>query len=224
MGISVEDIMEGEKSPYQLHNFFRKVRTKEIVKDYGATIQQTFDTYEDIVDGLIWSLNHVDDDHLLRAGFTEFYSRVIHLNDGDYYSVTWDIRKAKDIIKAEKIKVETFSVDELSSSVSEKDIDWNYIRENTDKSDEPIIVVPYQPIGEWMVIDGNHRLVKKYRQNPQTTVKAYVLNQSQNVEAMAGNLYRVLYTIHHNVNMMVTYLAGRDNAVRLVPLDTYVKK
>lgn len=94
----------------------------------------------------------------------------------------------------------------------------------SDESDEPIIVVPYEPIGVWMAIDGNHRLMKKYKQNPRSTINAYVLNQSQNVESMAGNLFRVLYTIHHNVNMLVTYLAGKDNAVRLVPLDDYVKK
>jgi hypothetical protein len=59
-----------------------------------------------------------------------------------------------------------------------------------------------------LVIDGNHRVIGKYRDS-QEKIIGYCLNNTQQLEAIVSPLQRMIFKIHYNCALISNYLLGK---------------
>lgn len=137
------------------------------------------------------------------------YTRLFPVDNEHFYTISWDIEKAKEIIKRKKSPVYQMEVKDLWENVSHKNLDLNYINNVLSYEElEPIIVVFYAPLNAYIVIDGNHRLAKQYYKNRNGKISAYLLEPDDHLIAMCGEYYRVMYKINHNLQVLNNYVIG----------------
>lgn len=142
------------------------------------------------------------------------YTRLFPLDNEHFYTISWDIEKAKEIIRRNKLPVYQMEVKDLWKSVSQENLDLNYINNVLSyEESEPIIVVFYAPLNAYITIDGNHRLAKQYYKNRNGKISLYLLEPDFHITAMCGEYYRVMYKINHNLQVLNNYVLGN--------LDTY---
>lgn len=67
-----------------------------------------------------------------------------------------------------------------------------------------------------VVIDGKHRTISRLLQG-RPLVEALVLPPGLHIQAMAADLFRTLYIIHHNLTQVTRYLVGSIDTPSLLP-------
>lgn len=119
--------------------------------------------------------------------------------------IGWDIDKVKNIIKNKNIQSTKISVDKIFDKESIKNIVEDY---NT-SSKEPIIVANIENIPtNYIVIDGNHRINKYYRNNIKE-IDAYILNPEEHIEGMTLTVYKDIYKVVNNICNIQNYIVGK---------------
>ncbi|SDY86553.1 hypothetical protein [Thermoactinomyces sp. DSM 45892] len=217
---NTDDVLMGKKPGFVLDRFIQKMASKEIFQMYGIPIKREVSTYDELMqryEQIIATLNPYFDISFKSISH-QFYGENIYPLGGDtsnYYTVFWDINKASSLIQRTHVQKKTGPIAELRSLVSDENIDWNFIKSKS-QSHEPIIIVYFDPVSKPMVIDGNHRLVRAYAENPSGVIEGYVLNQAQSLEVMSCEYSRVLYVIHQNMNTILNYMAGTRSDLPLI--------
>ncbi|MDV3928936.1 hypothetical protein CMT52_16900 [Elizabethkingia anophelis] len=124
----------------------------------------------------------------------------------DSYKVSWSISKAENIINRYSIKNKIVNVRDLYINYDKVSIDKNKLSDFKGTESEkfpPIIISFYRPLGEYIVIDGNHRLYEVL-QRREKSVRAFVLSPFSNAFIMNEKSYK-LYCFHHNLLVLSRY-------------------
>jgi hypothetical protein len=144
----------------------------------------------------------------------ENFSQEITFPSDEYYYVTWNIEKAKEIIKRDNIYPQKFECVFISQDINFNTVDqtkFSYALRNQ----EPIIIVDYNVVhnstGGLIVIDGNHRLVSRTLQGVKY-IEGYTLNREQQFEALADEFDICIYKIHSNIHYIMDYMMGRETS------------
>ncbi|MEF3355792.1 hypothetical protein PV403_21920 [Paenibacillus sp. GYB006] len=128
------------------------------------------------------------------------------------YTVTWDINRARHLINQmiqnRRLIANEVSVEEVYPYIQKNEITESYLP-NALKSNEPIILVWYSPTSQKLIIDGNHRVAARYRQDPKTKIQVYgPFSHYAHIDFMSNDLNRKLFVIHHNMQMIFNYMKG----------------
>ncbi|MGN7472085.1 hypothetical protein [Brevibacillus sp. SAFN-007a] len=90
------------------------------------------------------------------------------------YSLIWDINRAQAsinyVFKQGRGQIFEPTAEELYPYTKRTDIQKSRL-EYAYNNDMPVIVVDFTPTRERIVIDGNHRVVERYRKDPNIKVK-----------------------------------------------------
>lgn len=216
--ITPDDILKRGMPPYFIGDFLEYVESLQIFKDFHipikrepAKLQKIVHQYKRIVADLKPQISK-------KKG--EYYGRIIYFtgnNDFQYYSCFWDINRIKKHIKKNPRRIYEIPVKVLWASVDKAEIDWRYVEKRNNK--EPVILVNFNPINELFVIDGNHRVAKQVRKSPNSTMRAVVLTEEEQLRFMAADYCRILYAIHQNITTTINYIAGARDDLPLLDVQ-----
>lgn len=222
MDISTDDILNGKSFPYQVDNIFEYILSGQVFKDFNIPLKKELPELNDIIGSYKQMVEGIEPELELSVG--EVYGRVIYFISkqfNEYYSCFWKINDVMNYIQTHNPPIYAAPASELWKTVVPEELDWDYIRKIRD-SNQPIIAVNFRPIKQLVVIDGNHRLAKKYsRRN--STVHMIVLEQEESLQLMAGDYCKVLYCIHENITTIINYMAGIRNDLKLLDIKRWVK-
>lgn len=89
------------------------------------------------------------------------------------YTITWDINRAKffinHMIQIKRLNAGVRSVEEVYPYIQKNEINESYLPFALENN-EPIILVWFSPTSEGLIIDGNHRVTARYRQDPKSKI------------------------------------------------------
>ncbi|WP_343339059.1 hypothetical protein TPELB_14090 [Terrisporobacter petrolearius] len=124
---------------------------------------------------------------------------------GDFgLELGWDIDKIKNIIKDYNIPIAKVKVKDIVDEADFREIVEDYDTLNK----EPIIIASIEHIPNYnIVIDGSHRLYKKYKNNEED-INAYVLEPKYHIEGMYLNIYKDIYKVANNIVNIQSYILG----------------
>ncbi|MGO4107889.1 hypothetical protein [Paenibacillus sp. YAF4_2] len=144
----------------------------------------------------------------------ETFTQEVTFSMGDYYRVTWNIEKAKEIIKRDNILAEEFNCEFISQDIDFSSVETERLKFASTNKD-PIIVVDYHitnnSTGGLIVVDGNHRVVSRTLRGVKA-IKGYKLNRDQQFEALADEFDKCIYKIHSNIHYIMDYMIGRESS------------
>lgn len=155
----------------------------------------------------------------------QYYERTIFFDKGQYgYEVVWDISKVDECIQSNSVEFQSISVADVidvvdRSNINEKRLD--------NVSDQPIYVIYFDPLNTPIIIDGNHRAFKAFSEDPEAKINAYVFRPDQHLSFFAGDIFRLMYKIHHNLvvldNLVLGYIddvniSSKNSKTSLYPL------
>ncbi|MGN4750247.1 hypothetical protein [Bacillus cereus group sp. MYBK220-1] len=199
-----------EKEKAQLDNYLNDFLTCKHLNGYE--MKNTFDKLEETAKKYKKAV-HLSRNLFYSKTKGQNYTRVFPIDNENYYSISWDINKAKTLIKDKEIRFQKMKIEILWKNVSTEYIDYKYVNnELSFQYYEPIIVVFYAPLNEYIVIDGNHRLAKQRMKKPEGNINVYLLEPDDHIKVMCGELFRTCYKIMHNVTVISNYLLGNINS------------
>lgn len=143
------------------------------------------------------------------AGYIETYRRIIHLGKFGHYEVGWKVPLVEELINRYQPPLHYCFVNQLIGIVDKENINYDHIRRTPANAENPIYLAQYPPLDvPSIIIDGNHRVVRKYEENPRQPIILLSLPPEIHLQAMAGDLFRLLYKIHYNLQIMIFYIYG----------------
>ena len=194
-----------KSKPYNLNKIFtsegfyeylalppiRKIpNIQEALTHYKHRIQEQFESGE--------QLHYMTD---------QIYTSKFIFPDNQYYEISWNIAKAKDLLKQCGAPIVQLSLDKIADSIFEKDLTLAHV-EKARQNNNPIIVTFYEPTQSFVVIDGNHRAYAKLQDKKETTIDAYILSPQGHMASMCSTLDYALYMFAHNLNLFGNYVCG----------------
>ena len=91
----------------------------------------------------------------------KYYAKFTFDKD-NYCIINWDIEKAKLICEKKKIKIFTLKVDKLVGKVTKDAINPRFLEKGL-YNNEPIIIAYLPMLNSFTIIDGNHRVMGRYK-------------------------------------------------------------
>ena len=186
------------KNYNQLETFFNK-----FIKEFDGKLDPE---YIALLNGLYQKIQDSKPKEI-PIGFREFFRKYIHFEhlSNDFYAVIWDIELAKKVIESENLQPRKTQVKNLLELVDSDNIDPIKLREAKKRGiNNPIIIVEYDPLNAYILIDGNHRVYSK-KDQPNLIIEAYVLNDSLSLACMADDVFKSLFALHFNVTKLINY-------------------
>lgn len=187
------------KSPaYQADDFFAWVANLKILR--GQQVVQEIPNLEEVVAAYRERIQGLSPS--LFVSDSQIFSIRIHLDPmGNYYDVSWDVERLKETVRKKKLKPFLVPVKEPTGEV-----DWDYAKQM--ENGEPILMVDYMPTKEVIIVDGNHRMAKRYMENPRGLIQGYILSPYDQSLCFCSDLYLHWFMVHHNINTMMNYILG----------------
>jgi hypothetical protein len=133
-----------------------------------------------------------------------------------YFNVIWHIEKLKEIIDKNNIESVEIETGEALQLLTEERIETirfeNRMGLYKEQSSVPIIIglTPYSNV-QGIVIDGNHRLIRKYDEGEHSTISVYMLDPMYHVRGMVSDIYRTFYISSINIGTTFNYMLGHSN-------------
>jgi len=226
MAVNIDDILTGKLKPWNIDGFMERFKTGEILQDLGLTMKRKIPNLPEIIDEYLDFLRKIQKENLITIHPIggQYYSRVILLGNDSYYTLTWDIQRAKRLVTHDPgFSIVRFQVKDLWPYVDQDGLNYDYVQQEV-MNDEPIILFQYEGVGKFFVIDGNHRLARKFQKNPNATIDAYVLDRCAGLYTMQSDIHRVLYLIHLNLNNIINYLCGTRPDCPEIPFIPHLQR
>ena len=182
----------------QLETFYNN-----FIKEFGEKLDSE---YVALINGLYQRIQDSNPKEI-QIGFKEYFRKYIHFDhlNNDFYAIIWDIELAKKVIESAKLQPRKTQVKNLLELVDSENIDpIKLIEAEKRVVNNPVIIVEYDPLNAYILIDGNHRVFSK-RNQPNSMIEAYVLDDSLSLDCMADDVFKCLFTLHYNVTKLINY-------------------
>lgn len=178
-------------------SFMRDTPIKEKIKNFNETVEH----FSQVSKGLpsVYPM----------ASNREYYDHEFWMDrQGKYqYQLTWDIDKLKEIIQKTKHPVVKLRYSDIMEHFDFSSLNADYLSPAYDNP-EPIIVAYVSVTNAVIILDGNHRVMRGFSQNPKGAIKVYYLNTAEHLQGLADPVFGTLFKLNHNVNVMGNYMAG----------------
>lgn len=210
------------KITQNLFPFLESIRDGSIMDQFGG-IQQPFPQYGEEIAKYMRIIKKLPKSYDEIYDGRQYFDVQVSLDgQGRYgYDFVWDIRAALDVIKRYGIPYQKMAVKHLYPTVNMDDDEVKETLEHRIHNPDPVIVALFDVSNFLPVIDGRHRVVKKYFSWPRgrRSIKAYVLSPKFHLMAAADPAFQSMYKIHHNLVVMMNYMAGKMSDVSFVQDD-----
>lgn len=193
-----------EKDKYKLDKvfteeaFYNNLAASPILK--LSNLQEFLTHYQEQV------THHTHSGEYLDTKTDQIYTSEFFFPTNQFYQISWNIQKARELILEHSIPVDKLELHKLSNTIFDEDIEHHHLP-NALHNDDPIIVVFYEPTQEFIPIDGNHRAYARLQKN-QKYIDAYILPPQIHMLAMCSTLDYALYMFAHNLNALGCYVCG----------------
>jgi len=152
-----------------------------------------------------------------RENHGQVYSQYIEFPNGDYYWISWEIEKLKQVIKEKKIRDRIIKAKEVGTNFRNRQVFEKILKKKL-KDYKPIIIIKYPPFkistgSDWLLVDGNHRIAARYYygKKGESDIKAFIVNEGDQIKGMLSKLDQTLYKIHFNMINTSLYLESVKN-------------
>lgn len=142
------------------------------------------------------------------------YYAKFTFDKNNYCVINWDIERAKIICKNKNIKIVTLRVDKLVERIAKDAINPRFLKKGLYNND-PIIIASIPIVNSFAIIDGNHRVMGRYRKNIKD-IRAYPLESKYHYFAMGNDTSRALYISLMIVNDIKLYLINKITRSQLI--------
>ncbi len=204
-----------------LRSFVKVVISLSLVKQpiydvskFVSTIPTFMDQMEIVTPFDYKQLAHIYCDKIISTSFNPFdlvdddgehYSYEIKLFAG-YYTPFWSIQKLKNLARESNAVTLQFSVKELFSTITNKDITITNGNEND--SNEPVIIgeMPFlRP--SCVLLDGNHRVAYRFGKKF-NLVYGHLLPFPLHIQAVTSKFMKVFLSVQYNMYLIFLYMMG----------------
>jgi len=146
----------------------------------------------------------------------QVFRLAVDLAGGGFYVANWVIPLAVKIAREVGLRPVEVDLRTLVENMRDNTLDPRFFAKAA-SNHEPLVVVEYPLlVPPQVIIDGNHRAALRVLKR-QFKALGYVLPPDLHLQAMAGEVFRVLYKIHHNFTEVARFMAGETDAVKLLP-------
>ncbi|GGH60205.1 hypothetical protein GCM10008014_34520 [Paenibacillus silvae] len=190
----------------------------EMIKHEFNKYKEELEWFESKINSLPKTFNRIIDGR-------QYYHRDFYFDNNAKYGfeIEWDINIAKELIQTNKLQTVNFNVGKFIDYINPRDLNQAILRD-PNINPEPIIVMHYDPINLFVPIDGNHRVYKTHRINPNKPIEGYLLSPEIHIQAMACDLHRILYKLHHNIAVINNLVTGNKNRIKRYSKWNFLKK
>ncbi|WP_158730235.1 MULTISPECIES: hypothetical protein [unclassified Flavobacterium] len=141
--------------------------------------------------------------------FQEYFQVIDTGIKDDHYIVSWLIGKIDNLVSKNNLPKVHFNIKSLFSDIENLDPNKSLFYSNKDEKDfKPIYVSYYLPIGNLIVVDGNHR-VKEFINRRKEKIEGYYFTPDWNFQTM-NELSFSLYKFHHNLVTLHSLCQKKD--------------
>ncbi len=146
------------------------------------------------------------------------------VGDGNWYiKYLFDINKAKRLLRENNFSVQNIDTKILAEYSKIIETDDSYISKTSSK--DPVIVCYYpHSHPSFFVIDGNHRVMRNYRNNLKET-SAYLVPKELMLDFFIAPVFKYLVYVHNNVSMIGAYMLGdiskKDLLLNIQPIINF---
>lgn len=194
---------------YRLNDLFSAEYVYDYVIKQGHEIKNTIPNLQNILDIYREKLRTADTGIEFPTSLLEkeIYTKEVYIDNNNYYEITWDIEKTKDIISSYNIPVSLVKTTQAYNLTQKNEIDEKRLV-HAQKNNKPVIIAETPNMKpNFILIDGNHRVVAKHKLGLEL-IEAYVLQPGFHISGMINDLSRVLFVIHYDIWLFESYLAG----------------
>lgn len=191
------------RDTYKLNNFL--IRDRDFM--YGREIVNKFD-YMKLYNHYCDILGEKSFDGLRYDNNSEYYQRTINLANSNFYNIEWSITRLKEIIKSSNLSECMIDVKNFYGTVDLINISNDRLI-TAEKNMEPIIIGAIPFLNPTMfVLDGNHRLVSRYKKGIKY-INGYLLTPGHFITAINSEYIKTVFMIHYNLWLIDYYMTGR---------------
>ncbi|KAF6578398.1 hypothetical protein G9G54_14095 [Paenibacillus sp. EKM212P] len=213
----------------KLYNFERiwdfLLNYNQIPEQFIVGQLREYDKYKEELDWFKKKIEWLPKTFIRNLDKRQYYQRDFYFNnDATFgFEIEWDIQKAKELIREHNLQIVEFSVNQFIDIINPADLDPKVLA-NPVINSEPIVVMYYDPINMHIPIDGNHRVLKTYRINENARIQGYLLSPDIHMQAMACDLFRYLYKLHHNITVISNYMMGNKRKIKRFSKINFIKR
>lgn len=132
----------------------------------------------------------------------------------NYCIINWNIERVKLICEKKKIQIVTVSVDKLVEKIAKDAINPRFLKKGL-YNNEPIIIAYLPMLNSFTIIDGNHRVMGRYKKNIKY-IKAYPLEAKSHYFAMENDSSRSIFISLIIVEDIKRYLTNKIDKNQLI--------
>lgn len=190
----------------------------ELIKHKFNKYKEELEWFESKINSLPKTFNRTMDGR-------QYYHRDFYLDNNAKYGfeIEWDINVANELIQKNKLQAVNFKVGEFINYINPRDLNQKILRDPS-INPEPIIVMHYDPINLFVPIDGNHRVYKTHKINPNKLIEGYLLSPDIHIQAMVCDLHRTLYKLHHNISVINNFVVGNKKKIKRYSKYNFLKE
>lgn len=148
------------------------------------------------------------------SGYGQRYYAKFTFDNNNYCIISWDIERAKMICQNKNIRIVNLSVNKLAKKVAKDAINSNFLTKGL-YNYSPIIIADIPIVNSFAIIDGNHRVMGRYKNNI-NNISGYYMDSKYHYFAMGNDTSRALFISLTIVDNIKGYLTGKISKSNLI--------
>lgn len=181
------------------------------ITGYLSFLEKQFDVYYNDIKAYFQNVSIREEVFECEVGDKNWYIRYL-----------FDINKAERLIKEYNLPINSIDTSIVAEFSNIIETNKSYVESSTTKDNRPIIVCHYpHSYPNFFVIDGNHRVMRNYKNNIHST-DAYLVSEDLMLDFLISPFFKHLVNIHSNISFIGAYMIGdisyKDLLLRLKPI------
>jgi len=206
---------------YNFDPLFEAMRSRSTVA--GHKLIREFEGLDHVLHHYAYKLKDHKSRPLEFYSKGQVYSQSIDLLPSGGYLVSWDIEAIKRDMKKSKPPVDYVWVSDLLETIDGVEVNENHLAVTINNM-EPVILVEYPCMQGYYTIDGTHRIVSRYRRNPNQTVATVIIKHPYHMYYMVSDSCRAIYAVHHNINGILNYMMGNAESMEVLQQSYFLNQ